>query len=101
MPRYTYRNPRTGATLELSRSIAERDQPVHDADGSLMERAAVELPGLVVGVRGMQTQAERVLGGYYRLECEQGSRFRSGYSKTTIKNTWDRAARTGRETVIR
>lgn len=101
MPRYTYRHPGTGETLELTRSIAERDEPVHAGDGTQMERVQVESSGAVVGFRAMPTQAERVMGGYYRLEQEQGARFRSGYTKNTIKRVWDHAKASGRETVIR
>tara|TARA_R110000824_G_scaffold29442_2_gene97953 strand:+ start:1946 stop:2209 length:264 start_codon:yes stop_codon:yes gene_type:complete len=37
---------------------------------------------------GMLSQKEQVKDGYYKLECSQGSRFKSSYSKETIKKTW-------------
>ena len=35
--------------------------------------------------------SETVLRGYYARECEQGSRFRSGYTKNIIKRVHDNA----------
>jgi hypothetical protein len=35
--------------------------------------------------------SETILKAYYRLECEKGSKFRSGYSKDTIKRVHETA----------
>jgi hypothetical protein len=35
--------------------------------------------------------SETVLKAYYKLECDEGSRFKSGYSKNEIKRTHDTA----------
>ena len=35
--------------------------------------------------------SQRLLNAYYRLECEQGSRFKSSYTKDRIKRTHDDA----------
>ena len=37
---------------------------------------------------GTLSQKEQVKDGYYKLECSQGSRFKSSYSKETIKKAW-------------
>jgi hypothetical protein len=37
---------------------------------------------------GMPSQTEQVKDGYYKLECSHGSRFKSSYSKKTIKKAW-------------
>ena len=37
---------------------------------------------------GVASQTEQVKDGYYKLECEQGSRFKSSFSKKTIKQAW-------------
>jgi hypothetical protein len=37
--------------------------------------------------------SETLLRAYYRLECEEGSRFRSNYSKNQIKRVHDNALR--------
>jgi hypothetical protein len=35
--------------------------------------------------------SETVLKGYYAAECEQGSRFRSGYPAKVTKRVWEHA----------
>lgn len=35
--------------------------------------------------------SERLLKNYYELECQQGSRFRSGYRKSVIKRAHETA----------
>lgn len=35
-----------------------------------------------------QGMSEKVKAGFYRNECESGSRFRSKYSKKQIKTAW-------------
>ncbi len=35
--------------------------------------------------------SETILNALYKLECEQGSRFRSSYSKNILKNVHDTA----------
>jgi hypothetical protein len=41
------------------------------------------------GVVKPSNQKQEVLAGYYNCECQQGSRFRSKYSKETIKQAWE------------
>lgn len=35
-----------------------------------------------------QLQARNVLKGYHNLECKEGSRFRSSFTKQQIKEAW-------------
>ena len=42
-------------------------------------------------VRADKHFSEAILRAYYRLECEEGSRFRSGFSKRQIKSVHSRA----------
>ncbi len=53
-----------------------------------MERALVTSKVLLRGEpRPDSHMSETILKGYYKQELEQGSRFRSGYTKNQIKRT--------------
>ena len=59
--------------------------------GRVIRRLLTEKPRL----RGLERPdghfSETILKGYYARECEEGSRFRSSYTKTQIKNAHERA----------
>lgn len=90
MPNYLYTHHETGATREINRPVAERNDNLPDDPLGLWKRD-IEAPGVVYAFKQQPTQAEKTMAGYHRLECEEGSRFRSGFSKDHIKKTWQRS----------
>jgi len=93
MPLYEYLNPETGKTVELHRPVEDRNNPV-EIDGAVFKRAKF-VPSSII-VFGARPSPEllhdhKILKGYYRHECEQGSRFRSGYSKKTLAKVYEQA----------
>ena len=92
MPLYEYINPE-GKTIELHRPVEDRNNPV-EVDGTVFKRAKMVPDTLVV--LGAQPSKEdsfdaTILQGYYRREQQQGSRFRSNYSKKTLARVFDHA----------
>jgi hypothetical protein len=85
MPLYTFKSE--------SGEVIEKVVPVGtshlDMAGEKFSRTSepprVSYTGRAVG---MPSQVEQVRGGYYKLECEHGTRFRSNFSKQTIKKAW-------------
>jgi hypothetical protein len=60
--------------------------------GGKVERALVSGKKLLRGEPRPDLHfSETVLKGYYQQECDQGSRFHSGYSKSQIKKVHSRA----------
>ena len=91
MPLYEYIDPATGQVFEEHRAIADRDAPaerVIDGRAVRLERRTVPARLAIVGAHKPTTQAQSVLGGYYREELKHGSRWRSEYTPQQIKETW-------------
>lgn len=93
MPLYEYIHPQTGKTVDLSRPVEDRNKEVI-IDGAVFKRSKY-IPDTLV-VFGSQPSKEdsfdaNILKGYYRREQEQGSRFRSNYSKKTLARVYDHA----------
>jgi hypothetical protein len=81
MPFYDY--------LDHQRNTVSRCVPVAERDKQIgLQRITVSpfsFPGHAVSPLD---QKEGLRQGYYREECKQGSRFRSSYSKNTIRRVW-------------
>lgn len=93
MPLYEYGCPETGATIEMMRPVEDRNLPVV-IDGATYQRTKL-IPDTLLVFGAQPTEAESfdatVLKGYYRQEEQQGSRFRSSYSKKTLSRVFDHA----------
>jgi hypothetical protein len=85
MPLYTYRNQKTGATVELNQPIAERDSvPGHERIQEYPSAVKVINPS----AGGPQSlQVRQVLNGYKRLE-DQGKLKKSRREADKIKDAW-------------
>lgn len=91
MPLYEYADPVTGQVFEEHRAIGDRDKPlVREIAGRRVRCRRVTVPRRlsVHGLRPPTTQAQRVLAGYYREECRQGSRFKSDFTPREIRETY-------------
>lgn len=87
MPIYEYVGV-TGERMLLRCPVAERNMLVYDTNGRVMQRQEIPSRLAVIGMKPKRTQGDDVLKGYYRKECEQGSRFKSEFSKKQIKEIW-------------
>ena len=68
-----------------------RTVTVYKSDGTKIECRRGEVSSRKdYDVDSQGTMSEKVLKGYYALECEKGSRFNSGYSKNQIKTVHER-----------
>ncbi len=87
MPIYEYFNPANGERVEARRSVAERDLP---PSPGFARMAVPTRLGYVARAAGLEAPSMRagVLAGYHRLECREGSRFRSAFSKRAIASAW-------------
>lgn len=85
MPLYTFESE-SGDTLEKVVPVGTSHL---DVAGERYTRSAAPSRFAFTGVAsGMPSQEEQVRAGYHKLENEQGSRFRSQYSKKQIKKAW-------------
>ena len=89
MPIYEYFNPANGERVEARRSVDARDTP--PLPGFLRLAVPTRL-GYVARAATLEGPSMRdgVLAGYHRLECREGSRFRSAFSKARIAAAWRR-----------
>jgi hypothetical protein len=86
MPIYTYEDQEAGIKIDLRRPVEDRNKPI------VLKRMK-DIPDRVgVMVRGGHTEDtsfnSRILKSHYKQEQEQGSRFRSTYTKNQIKEAW-------------
>jgi hypothetical protein len=88
MPLYTFRHHQTGATREVSRRVEERNDPLPD-DPLHLWRRDIEAPGVVGTFRELPTLAQKMIDAHYQLEQKEQSRYRSGFSKSHNKRTWE------------
>jgi hypothetical protein len=90
VPIYEYYNSQTDVTIEVHRSVADRNRPV-EMDGLFFVRATT-VPSRI-SIHGVEPSADEqfdqnILKSYYKKEQSEGSRFRSGYSKKQLAKTW-------------
>lgn len=90
MPIYEYHNPETDVTVDMHRSVEDRNKPVY-IDGLLFVRvstvpARVSIHG--VGPSEGERFDQNILQAYYKKEQKEGSRFKSGYSKNQLAKAW-------------
>ena len=83
MPIYIYENE-SGDRIEEMRHISERDNAPAGFK-RIEEPQLVSVSGIASSPTNMK---EGVLKGYYREECNAGSRWKSDYSKSQIKKVW-------------
>lgn len=85
MPVYAYEDKAAGLRIELRRPVADRDKPI------VLERAK-NIPDRVTVVVPGATEAgdfnQRMIRAHHKKEEREGSRFRSAFSKETIKHVW-------------
>ena len=88
MPLYEYSDPETGVKVELAR-------PVEDRNKEIILKRLKDIPDSLVVFGSQPTEEQsfdkKILEGYYRKEEQEGSRFRSGYSKKTIAKVFAEA----------
>ena len=79
MPIHEYEMPNGGIVeiVESSQTVIPKDWKRLMSIGSFSTGSVKE-----------QGMSESVKAGYYKRECEDGSRFKSGYSKKKIKAAW-------------
>ena len=86
MPVYEFYNPEIG-TVEVVRPVERRDEPI------VLKRKTVPARVLIAGGTPAPTQNDVVRNGYYAMEQQQDSRFRSGQgSKAELKKKLDKIA---------
>ena len=83
MPLYVYRNER-GQTVEMVKSVGNRD----DAPDGFKRETAPQSIFVANGAIPPTDMKSNVMKGYYRDECENGSRRKSSYSPRQIKAAW-------------
>lgn len=87
MPAYTFdiKNRRTGETLgELTLNLPIIDR----GEIECVRRTVPERLRVTGSAKGVPTQSEAQLAGYYRKEEREGSRFKSEFTKAEIKKAW-------------
>ena len=90
MPIYEYHNPQTDVTIDLHRSVEDRNKPV-TIDGLLfVRRTTVPSKVAIHGLGPSEEEAfdANVRRAYYKKEIKEGTHFRSGYSKKKLAETW-------------
>ena len=60
-------------------------------DSCQWERDYASRPAVVVSFAQEETLSQKMIKAHYKLEQSEQSRYKSGYTKTHTKNTWDRA----------
>jgi len=76
-----------GPSGERVERLTSHDTRTIEVRGRLYHRAPVQ--SFAVRTLRDVDQQDRVLAGYYREECQKGSRFRSKFSKAQIKRIWE------------
>lgn len=85
MPLYTFRAANGDSVEEL---VSAGTSSIKVGDMTYL-RVTEPQPFAMSGVSGgIPSQGEQVKHGYYKLECEKGTRFDSQFSKKKIKQAW-------------
>jgi hypothetical protein len=77
-----------GPAGERVERLTRHDTRTIKVRGRLYQRAPVQ--SFAVRTLRDVDQKDQVLTGYYREECQKGSRFRSKFSKAQIKRAWEK-----------
>jgi len=59
-----------------------------DRDGTKFKRGELPENFALTGTTPEKPFSEKMRAGYYKAECEGGSNFNSGFSKSKIKRVW-------------
>ena len=88
MPLFTFENSE-GQTIER---LVPRGRETVDVDGVVYLKSCAPQGFALMGKAvGLPSQKEQVKDGYYKLECQEGSRFlkKSNFSTKQIKKAWE------------
>ena len=85
MPLYTFESE-SGDTLEKVVPVGTTRLDI--AGKSYVRSGSPSRFAFTGSSSGMPSQEEQVRAGYHKLEREQGSRFKSQFSKKQIKKAW-------------
>lgn len=93
MPLYEYIDPEKCTSVEIMRSVEDRNKPLV-IDGHTYKRSTfIPTRVIIFGSHPTKDQSfdKKILQGYYRKEQQEGSRFRSGYTKKQLAKVYAEA----------